>query len=214
MRFYAVLAAGSAVVLWTAAAAAQSTAPVKPRPQPAPQLPKPAPQAKLDPRTAAAAGITADQARHLRTLQAAGLQVPPSSLQRPVVLTVRRPWIDSRTYLNLFEARDFRPDAGYAVMQPNPGTANVSWAEVRWPADAAKRHIIDCEVGGQATRFAFKRVAPGGYSGDPNRIREVTVPVSDGRAAAVFNPGEGGSIFVRGLDRPWQLKSCEITPVA
>ncbi len=178
--------------LWALPTCAQTT--------PTPKKVKPAAMQQLTPAAATQ--------RKLQLLNAAGIKVAPATVQSSTILSVRQPWINSRTYLDIFQAETYRPQQESVQLKGNPENGSLTWVQVLWPADRSKRYLLDCEVGGSVTSFRFRR-------GGSRPFVDTVVTAAGGRAGFVLNAGESGSVFVFGLGegRSWSLKNCEITPV-
>ncbi len=146
---------------------------------------------------------TAALGRKVRLLEAAGIR-GPAPIRTPITLSVRTPWIDGSTNLDFFQLRNFSPSTEYASLDGNKETGASHWVEVRWPADRRTRYILDCVVGGYATRFKFKR------SRKPQI--ETMVTRDEDRVGIVTGAGDG-AFYILGMTESWNLKSCEITPI-
>lgn len=178
-----------------AALAAPASAQVAPMPMPQIKLSRPMPALK------------APIARKLQVLELAGITVPPAHIQQAITLSVRQPWIDDRTWLGVSRTDNYSPSSNVAVIARNPGVAN-SYVDLRWPANPAMRHIVDCTIDQDGTdvRFSWS-----GASGPANA--EVTV--AGGRAAVVMPAGSTGEVALMGTvgGRALRFSGCEITPV-
>ncbi|HVF36829.1 MAG TPA: hypothetical protein VNA29_02670 [Sphingomicrobium sp.] len=168
-----------------------------------PQLPPPQPA----PTEESSIPAPVEIGRKMQALEVAGLKLPPSSLQESVTLSARRPWIDQRTFVDFIQAIGYSTRHNNALIKAVPYAsmvgAQLPHVELVWNADASKRHIIDCEVGGTATHIKFRWTDPAG---------EASVAISAGRVSTVLPLGVPGSLKLS-ADKDWRFHSCEITPV-
>ena len=179
--------------------------------------------------------------RKMEALEVAGLKVPPSGLQESVILSARQPWKNSRTFVDFTRAIGYSTRGNFVAVAAVPQMSTIystpPGAELVWNADPSKRHIIDCEVSGDARQIRFRwgdkpegpaSLAAGGMaspimqslatnvqpSAAPSEVQgEATATVVNGRVSTVLPTGVAGSVRIS-ADKDWQFRSCEITPVA
>ena len=167
--------------------------------------------------------------RKMEALQVAGLNIPPSGLQESVILSARQPWKNSRTFVDFTRAIGYSTRGNFVTVAAVPRYSTVyatpPGAELVWNADPSKRHIIDCEVSGEASQIRFRwgdKPADGMASlattlvssPPPSGVQgEASATVSKGRVSTVLPTGVPGSVRIS-ADKDWQFRSCEITPVA
>ena len=163
--------------------------PVSPRPSPA------------DSGTGTAAGT--DISRKIQVLEVAGLTIPSTGIQTPVVLSAKRPWLDSRTHLEPVGPVQYSVDADMILFRHDGDEG--SFLNLWWSADPSKRHIVDCAVDATAGQMRFLWQSSG-------RSSSAEVTVDKGRAAVVVPPGVDGKLSVVS-NRDWRFRGCEITPV-
>ena len=163
-----------------------------------PVAPRPSPP---DPGTGTAAAT--DISRKMQVLEVAGLTIPTTGIQTPVVLSAKRPWLDSRTHLDPVGPVQFWVDADTILFRHDGDEG--SFLNLWWAADPSKRHIVDCAVTATASQMRYSWQNSG-------RSLSAEVTVDKGRAAVVLPPGTEGKITVQS-NRDWRFHGCEITPV-
>ena len=172
--------------------------------------------------------------RKMEALEVAGLKIPPSGLQESVILSARQPWKNSRTFVDFTRAIGYSTRGNFVTVAAVPRFSTVysapPGAELVWNADSSKRHIIDCEVSGEARQIRFRWGDPPASgmasplmqslatnvqpSAAPSEVQgEATATVANGRVSTVLPTGVPGSVRIS-ADKDWQFRSCEITPVA
>lgn len=146
--------------------------------------------------TAPVGAVTAN--RTILMLKNAGIVNP--TLDRPISLTPRAPYIDDLTYLAV-AGGDYVPKRNLIGIRGPENGVTSSWAEISWNASPDRRYILDCAVGADGLGVTFR--SNGGAS--------ERVQVSGGRAGVVLPVGAQPPVRIM-LDISQVLSGCDITP--
>jgi len=138
--------------------------------------------------------------RTVEMLKSAGIVNP--TLDRPITLTPRAPYIDELTFLAVTSAGSWPPRNEIIIDQPNNGVTS-SWAIVSWNASPDRRYVLDCAFEGnsETANLTFR------WGSD----RTDNAQIVGGHAGIVLPAGVQPPVRIA-TDRQAFLNQCDITP--